>query len=220
MDLVDQPLQTVLDGAGHRSPELGGSTASILAALIGLSLIRMAIEVSLGSQGGSNELGKSLDRLDGQSAVLADLADADQQAFQAYLAALKGRRGSTRSTADDDAEPAVRDPTRRGEDAVRRAETEATQMPVQAAQVIVEALELAAATAEKIKTSVESDIFGGAALLNGALIGVLLAVDINLKSGQPESYQSLSSSRDAIFSRGKTAFAALAVRARAAGYQL
>jgi formiminotetrahydrofolate cyclodeaminase len=220
VDLVDQPLQTVLDGTGHRSPELGGSTASILAALIGLSLIRMAVEVSLGGEGSRDELGQALATLDRQSAVLADLADADQQAFQAYLTALKGRRGSTQSTADNHAASAVRDQAPLGEEAVRRAGTLATQTPVQAAQVIVEALERAATTAEKIKETVASDIFGGVALLNGALIGVLLAVDINLKSGTPQSRDEMSRERDGLFRRGKAAFATIEMRAQAAGYQL
>lgn len=223
MDLVDQPLHTILEGTGHRSPDLGGSTASILAALIGLSLIRMAVEVSLGNEGGSeaatDELEQVLATLDQQSVALTDLADADQEAFQAYLAALKRRRRPPDASEGSRASGAT-DPERSRDDAVSSAETVATRMPVQAAHVIVQALELVVATADRIRSTVASDIFGGAALLHGALTGVLLAVDINLKSGQPQSHAALAADRDHLSSRGKSAFAEIEMRAEAAGYQL
>ena len=223
MDLVDQPLHTILEGTGHRSPDLGGSTASILAALIGLSLIRMAVEVSLGNEGGSeaatDELEQALATLDRQSVALTDLADADQEAFQAYLAVLKRRRQPQASEGGRDAAVSV-EQARSRDDAVSSAETVATRMPVQAAHVIVQALELVEATANRIKSTVVSDIFGGAALLHGALTGVLLAVDINLKSGQPQSHAALAADRDHLSWRGKDAFAEIKMRAEAASYQL
>jgi len=175
VDLVHQPLHTILEGTGHRSPDLGGSTASMLAALIGLSLIRMAVEVSLGndegSEGGATDaLEQALATLDQQSVALADLADADQDAFQAYLAALKRRHQPPPGAATRRRAPAA--------------------------------------------------IFGGAALLHGALTGVLLAVDINLKSGQPQSRAALAADRDDLSWRGKAAFAEIKTRAEAAGYPL
>lgn len=226
MDLVDQPLHTILAETGHRSPDLGGSTASILAALIGLSLIRMAVDVSLGNDGGSkggsqasaDELEQALATLDQQSAALADLADADQDAFQAYLA-LKRRRQPQASEGGRAAAVSV-EQARSRDDAVSSAKTVATRMPVQAAHVIVGALELVVATGDRIRSTVVSDIFGGAALLRGALTGVLLAVDINLKSGQSRSDEALSGDRDDFFRRGKAAYAAIRIQAKAAGYRL
>jgi formiminotetrahydrofolate cyclodeaminase len=225
VDLVHQPLHTILEGTGHRSPDLGGSTASMLAALIGLSLIRMAVEVSLGndegSEGGATDaLEQALATLDQQSVALADLADADQDAFQAYLAALKRRHQPPPGAATGRRAPAATDQARSRDDAVSSAETVATRMPVQAAHVVVQALELVVASADSIRSTVASDIFGGAALLHGALTGVLLAIDINLKSGQPRSRAALAADRDDLSWRGKAAFAEIKTRAEAAGYQL
>ncbi|KEQ04758.1 cyclodeaminase/cyclohydrolase family protein [Pseudorhizobium pelagicum] len=227
MDLVDQPLHTILAVTGHRSPDLGGSTASILAALIGLSLIRMAVDVSLGNTGGSkggseataDELEQALAALDHQSAALADLADADQDAFRAYLEALKRRRRPQASEGGRAAAVSA-EQARSRDDAVSSAETVATQMPVQAAHVIVEALELVVVTGDRIRPTVVSDIYGGAALLRGALTGVLLAVDINLKSGQSQSEEALSADREDVFRRGKAAYAAIRIQAKAAGYEI
>ena len=169
MDLVDQPLHTILAVTGHRSPDLGGSTASILAALIGLSLIRMVVDVSLGNTGGSkggseataDELEQALAALDHQSAALADLADADQDAFRAYLEALKRRRRPQASEGGRAAAVSA-EQARSRDDAVSSAETVATQMPVQAAHVIVEALELVVVTGDRIRPTVVSDIYGAA----------------------------------------------------------
>lgn len=219
MDIVDQPLQAIIDKTGHRSPELGGSTASILAALLGLSLIRMAIDVSHGSTGGSDPFAWLLALLDRQSVTLAELADADQDAFQDYMKALKQPREPQRSQ-DGRATAATGKRAPSHDEAVSSAKALATQIPVQAAQVIVEALELVAAVADKVKATVASDIFGGAALLHGALTGVLLAVDINLKSGGPLSAASLPGTRDDLGRRGKAAYAQIRVQAEAAGYQL
>ena len=196
----------------------------MLAALIGLSLIRMAVEVSLGndegSEGGATDaLEQALATLDQQSVALADLADADQDAFQAYLAALKRRRQPRDAEGGRDAAVSVEQARSRG-DAVMSAETVATRMPVQAAHVIVQALELVVATADRIRSTVASDIFGGAALLHGALTGVLLAVDINLKSGQPQSRAALAADRHDLSWRGKAAFAEITTRAEGAGYHL
>jgi formiminotetrahydrofolate cyclodeaminase len=96
-------------------------------------------------------------------------ADADIAVFEDYMAALKLPRGT-------DEEKEVR------RAALAGAAMAATEMPLNAAQSTLECLDLARQAAHVAHTGIVSDVAAGAALLHGALTGVLYNVDINLKS--------------------------------------
>jgi formiminotetrahydrofolate cyclodeaminase len=105
----------------------------------------------------------------GLMAQLSADADADVQAFRAYMAALKLPKESDEEKA-------------RRKEALQTASRGATEAPLLAARHMVAALRLAEMAPPLTHPHVISDVGAGTGLLEGALKAVLFNVDVNLPS--------------------------------------
>ncbi|WP_105383325.1 cyclodeaminase/cyclohydrolase family protein [Neorhizobium alkalisoli] len=87
MEMFNQRLSAILQVMGRRSPPLGGGAASLLSGLIGLSLIRMAAEITRPESNAA--ISRAVSRLDELARLLKESAKADVDVFNEYVAALK-----------------------------------------------------------------------------------------------------------------------------------
>jgi formiminotetrahydrofolate cyclodeaminase len=166
MDPLQESVSEVLRATGRQSPELGGGAASILAALIGVSLVRMAAATT--HERGEQDMAGALKRLDGISERLEELARADVEVFSRYVDALRLPRDTQRQEA---ARSSALDETGH----------EAAETPLVASIMIVEGIEVAAEIAAHAFPEVSSDVYAGAAILSGAFFGALATLEINLR---------------------------------------
>ena len=162
-------LSEFRDRTASDAPTPGGGSASMVAAAVGMGLVLMALKVSARRPDAAEGLAPMIDSGEGLLRELTEHADADIAVFEVYMAALKLPRGS-------DEEKEVR------RAALADAAMAATETPLNAAQSTLECLDLARQAAHAAHTNIVSDVAAGAALLHGALTGVLYNVDINLKS--------------------------------------
>ena len=206
MEPLGESVSDVLRATGRKSPELGGGAASILSALIGLSLVRLAAATTNDRAEFDNL--ESLGRIDSLSARLEDLARADDAVFREYVVALKLPHETER-------EETVRD------ERLDETGTQAAETPLEAASLMVEVLELAARLAPHIGAEVASDIYAGAAILSGAFFGSIATLDINLKprrmSGQRDA---LLAAKEEVLGRQRQAMSTLSRQAEHSGYLL
>ena len=206
MDPLKNSVSEVLRATGHQSPELGGGAASILAALIGLSLVRLAVATT--GERTEHAMDAELARLDALSRELEDLAREDVAVFRQYVAALQLPH-------DTQGEERQRDK------ALQDSGHDAADTPLSAARRIAEGLEIAADAAAAIHPEVASDIYAGAAILNGAFVGSIATLDINLKPQRMEGERdALLARRDATIGDQKRAMEKLAGQADADGFFL
>lgn len=166
MDPLQESVSDVLRATGRQSPELGGGAACILAALIGVSLIRMAAATT--QERGEHPVTAALEALDGISGRLEELARTDVEVFSRYVDALRLPRDTQR-------QEAVR------ASALQDTGQQAAETPLLASMMIVEGIELAAEIAPHVFAEVSSDVYAGAAILDGAFFGALATLDINLR---------------------------------------
>jgi formiminotetrahydrofolate cyclodeaminase len=204
MDPLDTSISEVLAATGRQSPELGGGAASILAGLIGLSLLRMAVATT-GERAGHPMRGE-LDRLDGLRKELEGLARTDVAVFGRYVSALQLPHETDRQK--EQRNEVLRD---RGQ--------EAAETPLRAASLIADALQLAAEMAPGTHREVTSDVYAGASILKGALIGAIATLDINLRPTRMEAERpAMLTRREAILERQRDALSAIERQAQADGY--
>lgn len=156
MAIVDERFSEVLASTGRTSPDVPGSTASILAALLGLAMGKMAVVIS----NGAPDLSHVILRLDDISEKLAASAERDRSNFRLYMDALQSHAGAK---------------------TIEEARTNATLEPLFASYLIVEGIELLAEVSDHIDSKVVSDLHGGAALLSAAFSSVMMAVEVNLQ---------------------------------------
>jgi formiminotetrahydrofolate cyclodeaminase len=204
MDPLEGSVSDVLRATGRQSPELGGGAASILSALIGMSLIRMAAATTAHKSGA--DLPMDLQPIDDVSGRLEELARADVEVFRQYVLALKLPRETEHQEAARDV---VLDQTGQ----------QAAQTPLEAAAHITEGLEIAVDIAPHIRAEVSSDIYAGAAILNGAFFGALATLDINLKPQRmADQRDTLLAQKEEVLRRQKAAMAEISRQAAQAGY--
>jgi formiminotetrahydrofolate cyclodeaminase len=204
MDPLKNSVSDVLRATGHQSPELGGGAASILAGLIGLSLVRLALATT--GEKTEQVMDVGLARLDALNRALEDLAREDVAVFRQYVAALQLPH-ETQGEAS------------RRDKALRESGHDAAETPLNAAVLIAEGLEIAANTAAAIHPEVTSDIYAGAAILNGAFVGSIATLDINLKPQRMDGERDdLVVRREATIGDQKRAMEKLAVQADADGF--
>ncbi len=179
--LWDLSAAQLRDRIASTDPSVGGGSASIIAATLGIASVQKGIAVSLKRSATEFTRHKSLLNLNSRASVLlvslSELADADSQAFQSYLEACALPRGME------------------AEKAVRRAAKEkgllrATQIPLAAAAKMLRGLEIAEAATVLLDAHVRSEVIGGAALLRASVKSVLLSVDANLKGISDETLRS------------------------------
>ncbi len=152
-------------------PTPGGGSVSVATAVLGLALIQKGIRVSRKSAVAEKAIEEELSTLEirASSAMepLRRYADADAQAFQRYLRAVK----LPRLTEEEKT-------TRKRE--MEEALLHATRIPLEAASQMKLCLGIAETAIGIAKKSVLSDITAGALLIRTSIQAVLLNVDSNL----------------------------------------
>jgi methenyltetrahydrofolate cyclohydrolase len=155
--------------ASHE-PVPGGGSVAMVSASLGMALVIMALEITLRNpktrppHGNAERL---LARAKAHLAVLGEHPDADIDAFNAYMTALRLPK---------------RNPTEAKERAfaMQQALHLATSRPLAAARDAIAGLDLALEIANSVTSHLMSDVGAGATLLGGAVSAVLLNVDINV----------------------------------------
>ncbi len=158
MRLVSRPFSDLVAMTAKRSPELGGSTAALLASLLGIAMCKMALLVSA-KQHPENDL--IVTALDSIAMDIASLIDKDQASVQNLI-----------QTLNSDAEA----------EGKRSALIDATRQPLSACHLLVEAMEVLEQARGEIDQSVTSDYFGGVDIIGASFRAVTRAVNQNLKA--------------------------------------
>lgn len=194
MRLQEVHLDELFSRVGSAEPTISGSSASLIAARIGVAMVRMAFAVS-GKHSIDNDM--AIEKLDSISVRLVDAGERDREAALTLITAL---RDGTDETVHN------------------RALTDATREPLVAAHLLVELLEHCDEAEPGIRKSVASDFFGGVELISGAFAGVMMAVEANL---QHETADDLGNrtrqNRRELYRRHDVAVAALRCRPLALG---
>ena len=168
--LWDISLLEFCQRTASSDPTPGGGSVTIVSGALGLSLVIMALEITL-KKTNDQELKKSVQKLlDESRGLLSNLrnhADEDIVVFNSYMAAI-------RLTKQTNVEKAAR------KKAIGEAVELATQVPLKASQDTLDAIKISAKAAAVVADNVVSDVGAGAVMLGAALNGVLLNVDINL----------------------------------------
>jgi formiminotetrahydrofolate cyclodeaminase len=168
--ILNLTLGELLDRLGSADPSPGGGAAAALAGALGAALVQMTANLSIGrprladieaqARGIESRAG-SLRR------QLAELADADSEAFDKVSAAYKLPR-------HDDAQKAART------EAIQSALHIAAAVPMQTARMCADVLAVAEEAAPILNPAVISDVVVGALLAQAALEGAAINVEINL----------------------------------------
>lgn len=161
------------DQAASLSPTPGGGSISVVAATLGLALVRKGAAISLKRAGEDqarcDALSALCERIDTALASISSLVDADAQAFQSYLQA----RSRPRAT---EAERTER------QTAMETGILRATRVPLAAAKEVCAAFDCAESAVELSEFHLLTDVFGGVLLMQAAVKAVLLSVDANFRS--------------------------------------
>lgn len=158
MRLVGRSLSDLIAMTAKKSPELGGSTAALLASLLGIAMCKMTLLVSA-QRNPANDL--IVTALDSIAMDIASLIDKDQASVQNLIQTLKS-----------DAEM----------EGKRSALIDATHQPLSACHLLVEAMEVLEQARGEIDQSVTSDYFGGIELVGASFRSVMMAINENLKA--------------------------------------
>lgn len=184
------PLASFIDALAAATPAPGGGTASAVAGAMAAGLIAMVARLSQGKRFAevAGEMAQVAREADVRRSRLLDLADADSAAFDRVMAAYKLPK-------ETDEEKAARTA------AIADALTGAARVPLDVARTAMELVPLAAAVAERGNPSSASDAAVAAHLIQTAVLGALLNVEINAGSlvrlGVPEAARAAEEFRGA-----------------------
>lgn len=163
----DMSLAAFRDAIETRSmPGCGAAAAA--SAGFGLALMLKGLRISE-SKAPDVQRAALIERADALLEELGRYADEDIEAFDAYMAALRGPRDSAREGI-------------RRDQAIERAALQANRIPLATAQLCRDALELTVAALPLTAANLHSDTIAGGLLLHSGLSGVLLNVDANIES--------------------------------------
>lgn len=184
--------EELLSRASSGAPSPGGGAIAAVAAALGLSLVQMAIEVTLAAPGDATASPDQLNEARHQArelqARLTEAADRDVAEFDALMAGYRLPR-------ETDAERAAR------QRAIDDATVAATRGPLSLAESAGVASQLADRLEPLVKTTIVSDVQAGRDLLRGAALAAVRTADINLAAlearGHPES-AAVRQRRDAV----------------------
>ncbi|WP_082520531.1 cyclodeaminase/cyclohydrolase family protein [Rhizobium sp. Root482] len=206
MNLFDTNLSDIFQAVGRPSPQLGGGAVSILSALLGLSLIRLALVGSVSEEG--NDIARAVETLDRLTDRMKECAKADVEAFHEYVAALKLPEGGKDQVEFRDRQ-------------LLTATRKAVDIPLDCSSLVVEALDLAALSSRHVQPDIVSDLYAGASILNGALGGMFATLDINLKQARMQEVRDeLKPLRAEILGKRGSAMKNISDLAAAGGYIL
>ena len=158
--LWSHTAQEVLDAAGaRRSVPTGGSVIAVSGAF-GLSLLVLAVNLTLTKKDPAAELTTFSDRLRSLQRRIQTLGDEDAELYAAFMKQAR-QKGPPEATQE-----ALRQQTR--------------EVPLQLARELQEGLELARQLRPLVHPAVVSDVQAGAAILQGALQASLFTLSHNL----------------------------------------
>jgi formiminotetrahydrofolate cyclodeaminase len=168
--ILDLSVRELLQRLGSSEPAPGGGAAAALAGALGAALVQMTANLSIGRPklADVQDQARRIEARAGElRAQLAQLGDADTQAFEHVSAAYKLPR-------QDDAQKAERSA------AIQSALHQAAAVPLETAKLCADVLELAEEAAPLLNRSVISDVMVGALLAEAALASAALNVEVNL----------------------------------------
>lgn len=170
MTLVALSVSEFAGSLASDAPAPGGGSASAAAGAFGASLLEMVVRLTLGKEkyrASWRDLEPLPDRLREARRRLLELVDEDTKAYDAVVAA-------RRLPKESDADKAER------QRAIDAANVLATTVPMQTAFFAHESLKAAPLVLEKGNPNAASDAWVAALLLQGAVLGALANVRINL----------------------------------------
>ena len=181
----DMNLREFRDRTASHAPTPGGGAVATVAAVEGLALVLMALEVNLRRKEPHPESAGLLRRGKDLIELLSVCADEDIDAFSRYMKALILPK-------DNPEQEQARSR------ALAIAASNALEAPLRAAERCLEALTLARETIGAVHSGIASDVGAGAALIHGALTATLYNVDINLRGIEVPAHRSeaLSTRKD------------------------
>ncbi len=172
------------------SPTPGGGSVAMVSAVLGLSLVSMALEISKAKATDQNQYDTLLNEIGLISQSMRESADQDILVFSRYMDALQLPRQT-------DTEKTER------KSKLDEAAIKSTEVPLAGAKLCLKGLELASASCSLSTKHLLSDVKAGAYLLFSGLQAVLLNVDANLSSLSVENREFFSASRKEIEMRGR-----------------
>lgn len=165
----DSNLREFRDRIASHAPTPGGGAVAAVAAVEGLALVLMALEVNLRRKEPHPEAAGLLRRGKDLIELLSACADEDIEVFGRYMKAMALPKTN----------PAEEQARFR---ALAVAASNALEAPLRVAERCLEALTLAREAVGAVHSGIASDVGAGGALIYGALTATLYNVDINLKS--------------------------------------
>lgn len=163
-------LEDLLDAFSSSDPYPGGGSAAALGGALGVSLLLMGSGISRTKTGAPEEtadLAAAASRLRPLRDALVRVVDADAEAYQGVIAAMRLPKAS------DDEKAARRD-------AIQRAMQAATETPLDTLRACQQALRGSVTVAAACTRNAASDVAVGIELLAAALRSAALNVDTNL----------------------------------------
>jgi methenyltetrahydrofolate cyclohydrolase len=178
MSLVKQPVSEFLAAVRSASPTPGGGSAAALAGALGASLVAMVAGLpknTAATEEDAQRLRAAGERCAALAADLERLVDVDSAAYELVMAAYK----RPKATDEDKAARTA---------AIQAAFREAIAAPLAVMRTSAAAAEQAVVVAGLGNPSAASDLEVGIELLNAALRGARLNVDVNLGSVKDAEY--------------------------------
>jgi len=160
---IGKPIKEYLDDLAAKKPAPGGGSAAALAGSLGVGLLSMVCNFTLGKKKYKDfeaDVSNILSRAEVLREKLTKLVDEDVEAYKKFTSSDKG------------------------ENAVR----EVLSVPLEICNLTTEALELCPQLVEKGNTMLISDVGCAAELLEGAFHAAFFNVEINLVSMKAETF--------------------------------
>jgi formiminotetrahydrofolate cyclodeaminase len=176
--LTDKPVTNFLDELASNAPAPGGGSVAALSGALGAALISMVCNLTVGKKGYEDVQDDIHDLLAQSEALrkeLADLLEADVEAYTGYSVAAK----MPRSTDEEKAERAQ---------AMQAALKVATDVPLRIAEAAVKVMDLCMPAAEKGNKWAVSDAGVAVLMAEASLRSAALNVLINLGSLKDQEF--------------------------------
>lgn len=167
--LYDQSLREIIELSSSKSPTPGGGSISAIAATLGLAMAAMVCNLTIGKDKYKDvecQVMGYLATAEGLTGKLMELTEEDIKIFNKLMSAYRMPR-----TTEEENESR--------KSAVQEALKGATEIPMEIARVCLQALQVTGKLSEIGNKAAISDAGVAAVMIEAALHGVLLNVDIN-----------------------------------------
>jgi formiminotetrahydrofolate cyclodeaminase len=168
-------LSDFLEKVSSDAPTPGGGSVSALSGSLGVSLLKMVVNITLKKTPELNELKDIQSELDRLQKELTDLIDEDSEAFDKVMSAFKLPK-------DTDEKKKERSK------AIQEAFKTAAEVPFKTAERCAKASDLAVIVAEKGEKNAISDVGCAGHLVKSGFYGAKLNIEINLSAIKDEGF--------------------------------